>query len=645
MEQAAAAGHTSEGDSPSDSPFPPNRPILSHTPDNDNSGRESDNGQLGLLTPLDPKIISTTTILPPSESVNPSLTPSKKAKKLRKRTALFKSPKRSDAALVITNHKLKDRVSTLEHDLVEVRELLEFYKNTIQSDILDSFQKVKNEAKIIARDNHDETTDRCDTLEDKVEELENSDSRQQQIIKSLKSRISYLEKQNKLDTCGCTCACTLPKQPSSPTERHAPHDRNPERPVLTQSGPSGDGPRHARSGSGDHVNNNDDPDRPDTQPQYSPTTDSSPPPATDSSPSPSATSPSTATRDSLRQEGQGRDGAKSGHADHGGITARAPTSQTQTETRKQTVNVSIEPEVDTNALLIGDSVIRGINPDKSNNSDLKWQSFVIPGCRPQHIRNYLDNSTPNPNIQEVTLHVGVNNTKEEMISIKEWSDTFKTVMYAYPVAHITASAILPSKGKDQMHQNIQASNTNLKKTCTRLGITLVEHNHTFQAPSGAPKLALYRDKYHPSRKGTALLAINLFGECNTNTKNRNIQIQNSEHNNPIPLNNQQNYPPLPQSSQHTMDNRTATNGMQQQINSHTTPHTTSEVQNTRALPFAPPPLPTHPYHNPFYLPQEQLLPRHFYMNENTSLRPMPQFFAPQPSNPFSHYPPAGLCMF
>ena len=673
----SAAGHTSVGDSPTASPPSPNCPTLTQTPENDNKW-DSGQGQLGLLTPLDPGLISATTILPPSQSANHSSNPQQRAKKLRKRTALFKSPKGgSEAAHVITNHKLKDRVKTLEHDLIEVRELLEFYKSTLQSSMLDNYQKVKNEAKIIAKDNHDETTYRCDILEDKVEALENNETRQQQIIQSLKSRISCLEKRNKqLETSGYAYA--LSNHPNSPTVNHASHD--PERPDLTQSGLSDNGPYHARSRSGQHDRDPERPDLPksgpsDDGPYYArsrsdqhdrdpkrldlpksgpsddgPSHDRSrsdqqvnndnrtPTPAPLAPSQPSVATP-TRSDDSMRHGG--REEARRVET---GVT---PGQVTDTDT----VTVTIEPDGETNALLIGDSVIRGINPNK-NSTDLKWQTIVTPGCRPKHIRDCLNNKNPNSEILEVTLHVGANNTKQDTISMKEWSETLKSLLFAFPLAHITASAIVPSKGKDQMHQNIQTSNTNLKKTCTRLGITYIEHNQIFQAPSGAPKLALYRDKYHPSRKGTALLAINLFGENVTSMSNRNTQSQthHTEQNNhhTPPYMRDMSPPSIPNNMQQQTQvdqnsNRTITIDRSQTL-LPTAPPSTHPQPHPRPHPHPHPHPQPHPHHFPhphphphpsgYYIPQHPLF---HYPQNNTMLRPLPQFISNEPISPFPQY--------
>ena len=67
-----------------------------------------------------------------------------------------------------------------------------------------------------------------------------------------------------------------------------------------------------------------------------------------------------------------------------------------------------------------------------------------------------------------------------------------------------------------IHKTVSFSNNNLRTACKQLGVRHVDNTPTFTAPSGAPKLILYKDPFHPSRKGTARLAENLFGSTSNN---------------------------------------------------------------------------------------------------------------------------------
>ena len=511
-----------EGDSPTDSPFPPNVPIEDKlsSPDLTSDNSQPLDSQLGLLTPLDQSKLVSVTLVPTSNNEHPgddatdtTPTSQQKSKKLRKRTVLFKSPK-ATATQALTTRKLKDRVTHLEYAIKDIYEVIDTEKNKLTSNMLDQTVQTKNSLKVIINEKHNNMVFKCDTLENKVEVLEQNQDRLSDIIKALKERVSDLEKDNaKLKLCiesletsthtnvlksDCELTSATPATPAVAPRR-----------ATTQT--SGGFERHVgQSGvASGHMD--------DQASTLSPSANQAPSPVQhdmhdgtgdrSSVPSPSPgvaqgqtdhrtatpvppTGPHTATRtssdgpdDFVRHEGRGAAGVASGQTDLRTVTP-VPSTGPHADTRAprdgpvarveqdeagvtsghrtNTVTVTIEPDSDTNALLIGDSVIRGINPNK-NRTDLNWKTIVTPGCRPKHIRDCLEQKNPNSDISEVILHVGVNNTKQDSISMKEWSDTLKSLMFVYPLAHITASAIVPSKGKDQMHQNIQTSNTNLKK--------------------------------------------------------------------------------------------------------------------------------------------------------------------------------------
>ncbi|KAL8563604.1 Dynein heavy chain 1, axonemal [Nucella lapillus] len=50
---------------------------------------------------------------------------------------------------------------------------------------------------------------------------------------------------------------------------------------------------------------------------------------------------------------------------------------------------------------------------------------------------------------------------------------------------------------------------NLHKACQLLDVAIIDNTSSFVAPSGAPRLALYRDPFHPSVQGTAKLAVSM----------------------------------------------------------------------------------------------------------------------------------------
>ncbi|XP_070212565.1 uncharacterized protein [Littorina saxatilis] len=85
-----------------------------------------------------------------------------------------------------------------------------------------------------------------------------------------------------------------------------------------------------------------------------------------------------------------------------------------------------------------------------------------------------------------------------------------SLRHAFPLASLHASSIIPARDRSPLNDLISPSNSNLAAVCERLGVQLVNSTPIFQTANGAPRLALYRDRIHPSPKGTARLAETLF---------------------------------------------------------------------------------------------------------------------------------------
>lgn len=208
----------------------------------------------------------------------------------------------------------------------------------------------------------------------------------------------------------------------------------------------------------------------------------------------------------------------------------------------------------TTSLLLGDSVIRGINMAKSSRSaeDI-GQKVCIPGITGTDLIARLKKQSPSPQVQTVTFHVGVNTCKHSPVDGNTWTDLVKECRRVFPHASLCASAILPAKGRSPLNANIRLSNDALNKVCGRLGVAFVSHDNIFTTDSGAPRLALYRDVLHPSPKGTARIAENLFGPGNdgnqqprTGDPKRQMHhsMGSNVHERPPPLVSQEEYPLL-----------------------------------------------------------------------------------------------------
>ncbi|KAL8614406.1 hypothetical protein ACOMHN_007744 [Nucella lapillus] len=49
----------------------------------------------------------------------------------------------------------------------------------------------------------------------------------------------------------------------------------------------------------------------------------------------------------------------------------------------------------------------------------------------------------------------------------------------------------------------------MHKACQLFDVAIIDNTSSFVAPLGAPRIALYRDPFHPSVQGTAKLAVSM----------------------------------------------------------------------------------------------------------------------------------------
>ena len=654
------------GDSPSDSHSPPNPPTS--TPEKEET-EGTVQGQLGLLTPLDTGLL-TTRILPPKQNTDSPHTPSPSpstsnrtmTRKYKRRTALFKSPKKSEAALIIKNHKLKDRVTTLEHDLHEVRDLLEFYKDTVLSDTLDNYQKVKNDFKLLTKENHDEVTYRCEVLNEKIESLEMNETRTENIIKSLKSRVGELEKKNKelekkihvfnssmpaavspshqIDTSTRKVptphSAHVPFTHSPPDQKHHPSPRNMQRGDSPTGRKDAQADQHAFHGSPTHrsagLRGESPPGRLAAPAEHAPADQYAH--ASDGPP----------THRSIAQRGVSPSMRPDEPADlHATQDPRGPTTQRSAAQRGDSPDLSFNIIEGTTHLLIGDSTIKGLNPNKSATRDSKWSKVCIRGLKTADIPTLLKDPREYHNIKQVVIHTGINDNRFQPVSTRTCFDTLKHVMNKFPTAKITVSSVIPTKGKDELSESVRQTNLNMKLVCNKLNITFICHDSSFLTMNGAPKQALYRDKVHPSPKGTAILANDIFGTPRVNNQGSSL-----------PSNNSDDFPPLRNQPPHNSSNPSTSLGERQnlpppshysQLTAHNSmdnhPHPTPIVQPNTTLGmtnnYTTPHGETHPHFTPFPLPhaplQFPLLPYHHYPAYHHHLVHRPFF-----NQPYLHHP-------
>ena len=162
------------------------------------------------------------------------------------------------------------------------------------------------------------------------------------------------------------------------------------------------------------------------------------------------------------------------------------------------------------SLLIGDSMIREINPKKLSPS-IQMQKICIPGMTIDDLSKWLSSRTPTRNIISVTVHVGLNTCKRGIISRQTWANLLCLLRTTFPQADICMSSLLPAFGQHPANNVIHPSNFNLQAECEQGDAAYVDNIPVFQTISGAPRKQLYNsnDSFHPSRDGAARLACNI----------------------------------------------------------------------------------------------------------------------------------------
>ena len=663
----------SSGDNASftNSPLPANVPLPPSPSDSQSSDTRNfeNHNQSILMTPIDEKFLkSAPTLTQPSKISKCS--PRKNAKKLRKKTLLFKSPK-------VIEYKLK--IAKLEREVCFFQNYIEEIKNNCRVEILDECERNKNSLSAKFKEHIDTHSSNIEALHNRIVVLENSEKTlTKQIIPTLKGRVAALEKTNnnllekinKLEvqkrvystdsienTAEETCNDSLNDYNHNDSD---PRDHR-HTPDLTQSPRSSSGhsdTEHMRDTGSDEASPMRHEEsikaaRPDHQTTM--------PASQHSGGDPEDNGRRISARAHMQPTGPQQykeEDKQSGHPSpkdvrhmNGDSPAEIPyqngeASDTMNE-RKRILNFEIKDNA--THILIGDSTIKGVNPHKSIPHH-RWSKTCIGGLRTMEIPELLHGSHNYPEVKEVFLHTGVSDSKSGPLSTKSCSDTLKHIMYKFPSANINVSSIIPTKGKDSLSESVKETNTNMKTACKKLNIKFINNETIFLSRNGAPKLALYNDKIHPSRKGTAVLANNIFDSPNHETRynshyqefNQNSPNFTSDPNvNPPPVNLTDQFPPLSSSS------RQIRNGPIEACNPRQAPHLERQYHHAvhRQVPqinHYDPRLHTLP---PMY--DESLAPSHVhyresnpYINHFPTMNNQQRFhIQPQQYHPLPFHPP------
>ena len=154
-------------------------------------------------------------------------------------------------------------------------------------------------------------------------------------------------------------------------------------------------------------------------------------------------------------------------------------------------------------------MIRHINPRRFATLSESLYKVCVPGLTTRDLCAWVHSLPIMRSVKAVTLLFGINDCPAGQISQNNWYELIALLKKVYPNASLSFSSIIPAKGRHSLNNSIALSNRNLFKVCQDTRVTYIDNEHTFTAPSGAPRLVLYQDLTHPSTQGTVRLAGNL----------------------------------------------------------------------------------------------------------------------------------------
>ena len=175
-------------------------------------------------------------------------------------------------------------------------------------------------------------------------------------------------------------------------------------------------------------------------------------------------------------------------------------------------------------LLVGDSVVRHINPKRLAPRDERTFKICVPGLTVEDLHSWLLTVPVSANIKDIIVHIGVNNCPSGPVQEEVWADLITQIRKIFPHSSVAMSSIMPAKGRHNLNNSISPSNRSLQSVCSNLGVAYIDNYRTFTSNIG-----LYHDATHPNGKGTAKLAINLK-QVWYNRRHQHQQFQNTlEH--------------------------------------------------------------------------------------------------------------------
>ena len=214
----------------------------------------------------------------------------------------------------------------------------------------------------------------------------------------------------------------------------------------------------------------------------------------------------------------------------------------ESSTMATAAKVTESPAVNTNTsttLLIGDSIIKDINPRGLINTDVK----CIPGAKTVDIKDHIAAQPALP-YDTFILHVGTNDKDLQSASVA-MKATLEDISERAPQATRIISTACPRPDSDESQENVQQVNKMLKQTAAaNANCMVVDNDKVFVKDEGSiDKNAFKYRSIHLSKSGTKTLLRNI-NNChqiskNPLTKSRNSQTRQRRPNNFNNNNNRQ----------------------------------------------------------------------------------------------------------
>ncbi|KAK7479439.1 hypothetical protein BaRGS_00029356, partial [Batillaria attramentaria] len=168
---------------------------------------------------------------------------------------------------------------------------------------------------------------------------------------------------------------------------------------------------------------------------------------------------------------------------------------------------------ETETVILGDSVVRGLHENKMAVSTEKTQVISISGLDRAGLIQRLNGTEPNTKVKTVVVHVGINDCKRGRVLAKTaWRGVINSTKRCFPQATIFMSSVLPYNDNHH-HYAVSISDTNscLSDVCTSMKAHFIDHDTSYFTQTGELKTGLYKtnDAIHPNKTGTSKLALDV----------------------------------------------------------------------------------------------------------------------------------------